>query len=298
VEDAVFRTPAGQVSEPVLSPSGVHVIRVESRLADTAQARQFVLPVAMAEEREDQLLERADALERDAAGVGLQEAAARHDLEVGSGELSPALPFLPGLGNVEEGVDWAFDEAETGEVSQVFEGAQAFYVLELVSRRDEGVLSLQEATPTIRAILMRQAKLERARQVLGDAERRARAGEALEQIGAQFNVAPLQAGPFTRGEFVPGLGRINAAIGAAFGLRPGQTSPLVEAEQQLFLIRAVAREDASRAEWQAQLQDQRNRVIQAMAEVRWGQYMNALREDAEIIDNRRELLRRRGTAAR
>jgi peptidyl-prolyl cis-trans isomerase D len=298
VEDAVFVTPAGQVAGPVLSPAGFHVIRVESRRADTAQARQFVVAIGLSEEREDQLLEQVDALERDADALGLEQAAARHGLQVMSGELSPAMPFLPTLGSVEEGIDWVFDDATAGEVSPVFETERAFYVFELVSRRDEGVLSLQEATPTIRAILIRQAKVERARQILGDAERRARAGEPLEPIGAQFNVAAQQAGPFSRGDFVPGLGRLNSAIGAAFGLRPGQTSPIVEAEQQLFLVRTVAREDASRSEWQAQADEQRARVIQAMAEVRWGQYMSALREDAEIIDNRRELGRRVGTTAR
>jgi peptidyl-prolyl cis-trans isomerase D len=291
-EDAVFATPVGQVSQPVLTASGFHVVRVDSREDDVAVVRQVLVPVVMAEEAENALLDRADALERDADGLGLEQAAARHDLDVMSGELSPAMPFLPGLGSVEEGVDWAFDDAAVGEVSRVIEGDQAFYILELVSRRDEGVLSLQEATPTIRTILVRRAKLDRARQALADVERRARAGEPLEQLAAPFNAAPQQAGPFGRGDFVPGLGRMNAAIGAAFGLQPGATSPLIEADQRLFLIRSIAREDASRNEWQAQLEEQRGRVLQAMAEARWSQYMMALRDDADIVDQRRQVLGR------
>jgi peptidyl-prolyl cis-trans isomerase D len=290
-EDAIFGTPAGQVTEPVLTANGYHVVRVESRQADTAQVRQILVPVVMAEEAENQLLDRADALERDADNLGLDQAAARHGLQVQTGELSPAMPFLAGLGAADEGVDWAFDDAEVGEVSRVFEAPQALYILELMARRQEGALSLQEATPTIRTILAREAKLQRARQMLADAERRARAGEGLEQIAAQFNGSVQQAGPFSRGDFVPGLGRLNAAVGAAFGLRQGETSPLVEAEQQLFLVRTTAREEASRAEWQAQLEEQRGRVIQALADARWNQYLTALREQAEIVDNRRELLR-------
>jgi peptidyl-prolyl cis-trans isomerase D len=291
-EDAVFNTPVGQVSEPVRTGGGFHVVRVESRRADTAQVRQILVPIVMAEATENELLDRVDELERDADNLGLEQAAARHDLQPSSGELSPAMPFLPGLGSVEEGVDWAFDDAAVSEVSPVFESEQAFYILELVSRRDEGVLSLQEATPTIRTILVRQAKLERARQLLADAERRARAGEPLDQVAAQFGVSPEQAGPFSRGEFVPGLGRVNAAIGAAFGLQPGATSPLIEAEQRLFIIRSIERQEPNRAEWQAQLEEQRNRVLQAMAESRWSQYMLALREDADIVDNRRQVLGR------
>ncbi|HSJ05234.1 MAG TPA: SurA N-terminal domain-containing protein [Longimicrobiales bacterium] len=297
LDAAIFATPAGQVTAPVLTQAGYHVIRVDSRRADTAEVRQILVPVVMADEAEFELLNRADELERAAVGSGLAEAATRAGLEVRSSELSPALPVLPGIGSADEGVDWAFEEGEPGETSPVFEGDDAFYIMELVSRRDEGVLSLQEATPTIRSILMRRAKVERARQVLADAERRAAGGEPLEQVAAPFNAVPQTAGPFTRSDFVPGLGRFNAAIGAAFGLRPGDTTPLVEADQQLFLIRGTARETASRTEWQGQLAEQRERVLQAMADARWNQYMLALREDANIVDNRSRVLRRGGTTA-
>jgi peptidyl-prolyl cis-trans isomerase D len=292
LDEAVFATAAGQLTEPIVTQAGYHVVRVESRRADTAQVRQILVPITISEERDDELLARADALEGDALTAGLEQAAARRGLELHTAELTPALPILPGVGAAYEGVDWVFDDADIGELSPLFETEDAFYLVELVSRRAEGVLSLQEATPTIRIILMREAKIARARQVLADAERRARAGEPLGQIAAQYNLAPQQAGPFTRGDFVPGMGRLNAAIGAAFGLQPRQTSGLVEAEQQLFLVRLVAREEPSREEWEAQRDEQRGRVLQALGDTRWSQYLTALREEADIVDNRRQLLGR------
>jgi peptidyl-prolyl cis-trans isomerase D len=292
LDQAYFTTPVGQVTEPIRTAAGYHVIRVESRQADTARVRQILTPIELSPQAEDRLFDRADSLERLADRVGLDQAAAQMGLQVRTAELTPALPILPGLGSVEEGVDWVFNEGELGEVSGVMEGEQAFYVMELVSRREEGPLSLQEATPTIRAYLLRRAKLERARQLLADAERRARAGEALEPIAAAYNASVEQAGPFTRGEYVPGMGRLNAAIGAAFGVGPGETSPLIEAETHLFLIRGVAREEADPAAWQAQIEEQRMRVLQALGDARWSQFMLALRDEAQIVDNRAEILRR------
>jgi peptidyl-prolyl cis-trans isomerase D len=296
LERAAFGTPVGQVSEPVLTQAGYHVLRVESRDGDEARVRQILVPIALSEAAEDRLFNRADSLEIAADRAGLEQAAAQAGLQARSAELSPAIPVLPGIGSVEEGVEWAFNEAEIGETSGVMENEQAFYVMELVSRRDEGALSLQEATPTIRAILVRRAKMERARQRLVEAERRARAGEPLEQVAASFNAEVQRAGPFSRGDFVPGMGRVNAAIGAAFGLRTGDTSPLVEAETMLFLLRAVGRQEASRSEWQAQVEQQRMRVLQALGDARWNQFMVALRESATIVDNRRQLLRQTATA--
>jgi peptidyl-prolyl cis-trans isomerase D len=297
LEQAAFNTPVGQVSEPVLSGSGYHLIQVESRTAESAHVRQILVPVALSEEAENRLLDRADSLERAADQAGLDQAAGQMGLQVRTAELTPALPILPGLGTADDGVDWVFNQGTVGEVSPVMESDEAFYVMELVSRRDEGPLSLQEATPTIRAYLMQEAKLQRARQALADAERRARAGEPLEQVAAAFGAAVEQAGPFTRGDFVPGLGRMNAAIGAAFGLRPGETSPLVEANAQLYLVRTLEREDADPGAWRTQLEGQRARVLQALGDARWNQFMMALRENAVIIDNRSEVLRQPTTAA-
>lgn len=291
MDDAAFNTPVGQVSQPVLSGAGYHIVQVESRSDDIAQVRQIVVPVRLSDEAENRLLDRADSLERAADREGLDAAASRMGLEVRTAELTPALPILPGLGSAEDGVDWVFNEGAVGEVSPVMESDQAFYVLELVSRRDEGALSLQEATPTIRAYLTQEAKIRRAREALADAERRARAGDALDQVASGFASEADQAGPFTRGDFVPGLGRMNAAIGAAFGLHPGETSPLVEANGQLYLVRLISRESADPDQWRAQVDGQRARVLQALGDARWNQFMVALRENAEIEDNRNEILR-------
>jgi peptidyl-prolyl cis-trans isomerase D len=301
LEQATFGTPVGRVSQPVLMQAGYHLIGVDSLTADTAKVRQIVVPIELAPDAENRLLDRADSLEKVAERSGLQQAATVMQLPFNTAELSPALPLLPGLGTAEDAVDWAFKDAEPGELSPLFETANAYYMVELVSKRDEGTLTLQEATPTVRTLLVRQAKIARARERLAEAERAARAGEPLDQIAAAHRASVQQAGPFTRGAFVPGLGRLNAAVGAAFGLRPGQTSGLVEADGQLFLIQTIDRVEPDRTAWEAQKNTQRLQVQQALADTRWQQYMLALRESAEVVDNRGVLRQQQntdGTASR
>jgi peptidyl-prolyl cis-trans isomerase D len=290
LDQAVFSTPAGQVTEPILTQAGYHLIQVESRDSDSAQVRQLVVPIELSRTAEDRILDRADSLENAAESAGLEQAAQRMGLQVQTAEVTPALPVLPGVGPVDEGLDWAL-EADHGSVSEVFESGQAFYMLELVSRRNEGPLSLEEAAPTIRALLLRSARIERAREILADTERRALAGEPLADLAREHEATAAEAGPFTRGDGAPGIGRLKAAVGAAFALQPGQASPLIEADGQLFLIRGVARQEASRSAWQAQREDQRARVLQALSDTRWNQYLLALRQDADIVDNRGVVLR-------
>jgi len=296
LEQAVFATPVGQVTVPVLTQAGYHLVKVESKAGDTAQVRQLVTPLELSRVNEDALLDRADSLESVAQEANLEQAARQIGLTVQTSEISAALPILPGVGAIDEGLDWVFGDAEVGDVSNVFEGEQAFYILEVVTRRDEGALTLEEATPTIKSQLMIKAKVAKARELLADAGRRAASGEALSAIGATYSTPVRTAGPFSRGDAVPGLGRINAAVGAAFGQQAGRTSPLVEADGQLFLVRTTALDEANQAEWQVQMPIQRARVMQALADARWSQYLAALRESAKIVDNRAEIERKNAAA--
>jgi peptidyl-prolyl cis-trans isomerase D len=295
-EQAAFTAPLGQLSEPLLTPYGYHVLRVDSRSGDTATVRQVLVRLDIAEDREDALLERADSIESFAEEMALEEIGRRMNLPVQTIDLAPPLAVIPGVADADEGIDWALREGEPREVSELFEAPNAFYMLELVRRTEEGVLSLEEATPAIRPLLLQQQRIARAREQLQPAVAAVRQGTPLREIATRYNGALQEAGPFTRGDVVPGVGQFNAVVGAAFGLQPGQFSDLVQANNQLYLVQTVARTDADRAEWQKQLPDQRQRVRTALADERWQQYLRGLRERAEIVDNRAELRRQQQLA--
>jgi len=59
------------------------------------------------------------------------------------------------------------------------------------------------------------------------------------------------AGPFARVDFVPGMGRQNAAVGAAFGLPVGGVSGVVRTPANAFIIEVLSRTPADAAAWQA-----------------------------------------------
>ena len=105
-----------------------------------------------------------------------------------------------------------------------------------------------------------------------------RAGRSLEQVAKAAGLEVREAGPFTRATFVPGLGRANAAIGTAFGLRPGQTSGLVEADDILYIIE-VAREGAmpTARQFEEQKDSLRARMTAGIEQERIRRFMEDLR---------------------
>jgi peptidyl-prolyl cis-trans isomerase D len=294
-DQAAFSQRIGQVSEPVLTQYGYHIIRTESRSGDSAQVRHVLIPIQLTPEHENLVLDRADSLDVLTESLKLDAIGQNLGLEVQQTDLIPGLAFVPGVGNAADGEDWVFHEAQPGEVSQVFETPSAYYTFELVSREDERTLTVDEAKETIRTGLVLQKKVGRAKEMAREAIDRIRAGQSMEAVASSLGLQVQDAGPFTRGDFVPGMGRMNAAIGTAFGLKPGETSGAVEADNSVYVIRTVSRQDADRAAWEAQKDEQRQRVISTLQQQGWEQYLDALRKNAKVVDKRDEVLRKSGT---
>lgn len=291
-DQAVWSLPAGQLSEPVLTRFGYHLIEVESRTGEEqAEVRHILVPIDRGNTSELELLERADSLEDLGERMTLEAAAAEFGLRVRSAVLTRETPSVAGIGPLEEGIDWAFDRAEPDEVSPVFESDNAFYMLEFIDFTPEHIPDLEDVEQTIRGRLVREKKMERARGIVSDLVDRVRDGQSLEAAAAAAGLQTREAGPFTRLDFVPGLGQGSAPIGAAFGLEPGETSGAVEANEQLYVLQTLERTPADREAWEEQKETQRIRAQQALQQQRIQQFIAGLREDAEIVDNRDEVLR-------
>ncbi|MDA0313524.1 MAG: peptidylprolyl isomerase, partial [Gemmatimonadetes bacterium] len=290
-DSVVFAARLNQVLPPVRTSFGFHVIEVTARWAqDSAQARHVLVPFERSEDSEFALLMLADSLEDMGETMALEQAAAGAGLTTTTVQLAQNFPFVQGAGQISEGADWAFDEAEPGDVSPVFETKQAFYSLELVMSEPEGILPLDDARGAIEATLRFERKMERAGVDGQQIVDRLAAGEALDGVTAEMGLEVRETEPFTRNDFVPGLGRQNAAIGAAFGLRPGQTSGVVTTPANAFVIEQVSYAVADSAAWLGQTIQQRQTQIGMLQQQRLQDWIEALRASARIVDRRAEVL--------
>ena len=297
---AVFSLPIGEISQPVSTPFGYHLIQVQERTGDEARARHILLAAKPSDAALDALFARADSLENLATKVGLQRAARATQAAVRRGvTVTEDQPFVPGIGSVLEAVDWAAEEAAApdGEkVSPLFETPEAFFVAERESVTPAGSLSLRDATPEIRRRLIVEKKRERARQIGSEMVAEIRKGKSLEDAARPRGLTVESHGPFTRVAPNPIFGQATAVVGAAFGTPLGKVSDVVSSPAGLFLVRPKARTEADRKAFEAQKEQIRMAAAYQGQQEQASRFMRSLREEAEIEDRRAEVLRKSASA--
>jgi hypothetical protein len=220
----------------------------------------------------------------------LAEAASTLSLTVETAYLSTEFAFVAGAGQVGEGSDWAFEEALVGDVSQVFETRQAFYMLELAEIREAGAISLADANGSIEQSVRAEKKVEQAKGEGEEIVAQVRAGASLADIAEQKSLEVQTAGPYARVDFVPGIGRLNAAVGAGFGLNIGEVSGAVEANNNVFIIELADYFAADSTAFEDQRVVLRDELLGVAQENRMQDWLLGLREVARIVDRRDEVL--------
>lgn len=291
-DSAAFALRTGRVSRPILAGSGYHLLRVDQRSGDSISVQHVLVPIRVMPEHEDQIFNEMDDLEGLALSQGLGAAADTMGLQIRQGvELTKGTQFVPGAGALGVAVDWAFDPGTaTGEVSQFFENDLGYHMVQLESRSPAGTAPLEAVRSRIRQQLVATKKRDLLRQRLdslaaGARERDEGLGALAGSQGWQVQESPS----FTRTDFVPGLGRGTEAIGAAFGLPEGRLSGAMDAGANVALVEVVGRTEPDRATFQRAESRLRQQVVSQSQQGYLQQWLQALRDDADVQDLRQEV---------
>lgn len=298
-DEAVFSLPVGEISEPVVSPFGVHLIQVQSREGDEATARHILLDFEKSDEELERLEKQLEQVRARARSGSLQQAAAAEPgVTFREGvEITAAAPMIPGVGPAMEAINWAQEEADAREdgagegVSDVLESGDALYLAELEEYLPAGITPLAQATPSIRMLLEQRKRREAAREQAEAMLAEIRQGRTLEQVAEARGLRVERSGPFTRVDQNPRLGQANAATGAAFGTPIGSVALPAVTSAGVFLVRPVERTEADRREWERQKTQQRQQAMAAVEQDLFSQWLASVREEARIRDNRDRMLR-------
>lgn len=299
-DSAAFALPVNELSQPVITQFGAHLIQVTARTGEQVTARHILLSFRKSDAALDSIETVLDGVAARAQTEGLAKAAQGvPGVVVRDGvQVTGSAPFIPGVGPAADGLSWAAgaqEDKEAGEgtgISDVLGNDQALYVAQLEEYHTAGQMTLAQATPDIRALLTQRKRVAAAVAAAEKIRAEVAGGRTLEQVAQAHGYTVQRTGPFTRIDQNQVFGQANAAIGAAFGTPIGQVGPVAETPAGIFLIRPVSRTAADRAAFEGQKEIQRLQSQQSLQQDLFVQWLRDARESAKIKDNRATLTRR------
>ena len=290
-DSAAFSLPLHTVSQPVLSQFGYHIIEMTSRKGDKANGRHILLPIEVAGSHRDRLDAQADSLERLGADrtdrAALDTVSQALKLPLGhTGPVQEGTKVQLGQLVVPDAGVWAF-QAKPGATSPVIESTIAFYVFRLDSVKPAGVPPLSEIRTAVASVARADKKRDLGKKVAEDYLKRVEAGSSLGAAADSMKLAHKEFGPFTRVN--PPLDD-PAVVGTAFGLEVGQQSPLLDTKQGLYVMKVLEHTNADSVAFVKELDQLRPQMIQLARQDRVRSYLTALRDAANVVDNRKKVL--------
>ena len=285
-EQAAFAAATGQVVGPVQTSFGVHLMQVEDRADQEVELVRVSRPV---EGDVDRVMGEAQDFQAflELEGQDFAEAASERGIAPTQAQVQADEVGLPGL-EVGRELNRFLRRADEGDVSDPFDAGDSFIVVRLVESQPEGVAPFDEVRDQIESAVL----LEKKEAVQADRLRQALSAGSLSGIASAVGTDVERASDLSLANpVVPRFGREPRAVGAAFGLRPGQRSGVIAGDQAAFVVRTASLVGGTDAEMtpaareqlrQQLLQQKRQRVLQA--------WLEGLREDAEVEDFRNDLL--------
>ncbi len=292
LEKAAFALRVGDVSEPVLAADGYHVLKVDSKKADSVTLRHILLRLQQSDANAVSTDRMADSLARIAASATdpqrFDSASKVLGLTPEKVQAFEGQPLFTGFGMASGVSAWAFSGPRPGETSDLFDTDEGYFLARLDSLVEGGTAPFEAVREDIRALQRRRRKGElMATQARAFAER-AKA-TSLEAAAKERDLTETRTNAFARSTFVPGLGRLNGAIGAAFALPVGAISEPIATDDGVFVLRVDRRVEASREAFEAQKAVQRANALRVLQEARLREFMEGLRENADIKDRRKQM---------
>lgn len=275
--DFAFQNPVGTIGM-VETSFGFHVIKVDDK-RDIVQVATLAREIEPSEGTTNKLFTDATQFEMESisSDKAFSDMAKDKKYTVRPvNKIKATDENLPGLSAQRSIVQWAFsDDTEIGDIKR-FDLNSGYAVAQLTKKYEKGLLSVEDASATV---LPKIRKERKAAQIMSANE-----GKSIEDIAKDNNVSVSTASALNvKSPTIPGSGAEPAVVGAAFAMKQGDTSELIEGNTGIFKITVTKKIPAPKLDNYSTYASSVKATREA--QVNTAVY-NALKDASEIEDNR------------
>jgi peptidyl-prolyl cis-trans isomerase D len=286
--DTAFALEAGQISEPVRTRFGLHVIKVEK--VNEGRTRSF--EEAQAEIRSQLTRERARVLAYDDADAAYDAAGAANDLaaaatarklDVHTTGFFTRSGAVKGVAQGEQFAQVAFQLAP-GEISEIQDFGDGYYLVQVAESRPSRIPELSAVEASVKRDLVKEKQNEMARRDAQALLADVKGGVGLEQAAKKLGLSRRTSGYFKRNEPIADFGNEPEVNRAAFELSERQPLPAepVQTAKGYCVLRFEERKEPAGEGFDRERTQIKERLLQQKKSKSWEVWMNQLRNSSQI----------------
>lgn len=284
-EKAAFTGAVGVIQKPVKSQFGYHIIKVTAKTNNKYVVEKIVNPIQVTAATIDARYSVANDFAYVADKNGFEKEA-----ELMSYKVQETSPFnkdaysIPGIGVNKRLVEWSFKN-KLNSVSEVYKVTNGYVVCKISEVINEGVKPFDEVKNLVQPLVIREKKYEKAKEY---------AAKLKSQIGGDLYKAKTlnekimvdTTGQFTPNGSILNIGRDYAVINAVMKTEINKISDPVRGYRGYFLVKPLEKSSFDSTAYSLQRNSLRDQLFQEKRNMYVSQWLDKLKKDADIVDNR------------
>lgn len=292
-EDAAFKTRRGSVVGPVLSQFGYHIIKVDSiknrgKNNHQVKARHILLKVELGQKTRTELRRKATLFSYDAQDYGLSSAVDTHSVNIQQAEnLKENDFFITQIGQFRSAVRWVFN-SKIDDISDPLETESYYAVFKLDSITPAGVEDFDNVREKIYRDLISKNEFDATSLYAEELKTEILNGSSFKSIKENNNRLELVPSDkkSLNSSFIS-LGRSEQLVGALIYSKKGDIVGPIKTARGHGIIKVMEIEKFDSTNWVSAKTNIRTDLANKKKREVYSDWMQNLKDEAQIIDNRK-----------